>query len=313
VKPVTRYALVLMLIMGVPFFFLGGPGSLASRSFKSLWDLGHILFFTLASVGLCDFFVTRRDNLSASRSFWRVFVIVFCTGLGVELLQGFSSGRSPSFFDLLRNQLGVLIGFTVYFSWNKKLSRRTARGLQGAVFLLLLLSLGPAFRAVIDEREAVRQFPVLADFETRFEHRRWNHVHQLKMVPDPVRHGNSAMRVQLSTQKYSGTGLLYFPHDWSDYKFLHFSVLKQDNAQMSLYVKVHDFMHSKHEWAYGDRFNTTFEVEYGWNDFQIFLDEVRHAPTDREMDMHKIESFAIFVISQKQPRVIFLDYVYLSN
>jgi hypothetical protein len=40
---------------------------------------------------------------------------------------------------------------------------------------------------------------------------------------------------------------------------------------------------------------------------------VRTAPAAREMDMHEIEGFGIFVIRQVRPLVIYLDNVYLSK
>jgi len=313
VKPLTRSSLILVLVLGAPFFFIGGPDYHDSRSFKCLWDLGHILFFTLASFGLCDFFSMGEKEFSPGAIFWRIFSLVFCLGLSVELIQGFLSGRSPSGFDLLRNQFGSILGCMLFASWKNMLPIHYKRIMYAGTMPVLLLFLWPLSRAVIDEQEAAHQFPVLSDFETRFEFRRWQHVDQLTTVDNPVRHGSRAMRVQLSTQKYSGTGLFYFPRDWSGYEWLHFSVFRQDDEEMSLYARIHDVFHKKHGRAYSDRYHTRFNLKKGWNDCKISLRDVRYAPADREMDMHKIESFAIFVVSQKHPRIIFLDHVYLSN
>ena len=82
---------------------------------------------------------------------------------------------------------------------------------------------------------------------------------------------------------------------------------------MELHGRVHDQLHKELARAYTDRFNTRFFVKNGWNDFQISLRDVQQAPATREMDMHKIEGFAIFVISQPRPRVLYLDNVYLSK
>ena len=313
VKPVTRYALVFMLALGAPFFFFWGPGYYSSQSFKNAWDLGHVLFFTLAAVGLSDFFSSRNEQLSIGAIFWRVFFIVFCVGMAVEFVQGYVPGRSASGFDILRNQFGACTGLTIYFSRIGKLPRWAVAKLQAAVLVLLLILLWPLTRAMIDERRAAQQFPVLSDFETRFEHRRWQNVNQLKIVDEPVRHGKKSLRVPLTTSRYSGVQLFYFPHDWSRYTILHFSIYKDDDQEMVLYGKIYDRLHKDRGRIYSDRYNKKFRVEPGWNDFQISLDEVRHAPATREMNMHKIVRFALFVVSQTHPRVLYLDHVYLSK
>ena len=312
-KPDTRYLLVFMLALGAPFFFFGGPGYCSSRSFKNAWDLGHVLFFTLAGVGLSDFFSSRNEQLSVGAIFWRVLLIVFCVGLVVEYVQGVLPGRSASGFDILRNQFGAFAGLTIFFSRTRKLPHWSAAKLQAAVLVLLLILLWPLARAMIDEKRAAQQFPVLSDFETSFEQRRWKNVSQLKIVDKPVRHGKKSLRVQLTTSRYSGVKLFYFPHDWSRYNILHFSIYKDDVQEMVLYGKIYDRLHKDHGRIYSDRYNKKFRVEPGWNDFQISLDEVRHAPATREMNMHDIVRFALFVISQTHPRVLYLDHVYLSK
>jgi len=51
---------------------------------------------------------------------------------------------------------------------------------------------------------------------------------------------------------------------------------------MELHSRVHDRLHKELGRAYTDRFNKTFVVENGWNDFLISLVYVQHAPATRE-------------------------------
>lgn len=224
-----------------------------------------------------------------------------------------TSGRSPDIFDIVRNQLGALMGFVFFCSVRRRLSPLVLRTIQAGTILLLLCFLWPLARAMIDERLAATRFPVLSDFETPFEARRWQDIDQLQRVGSPVRHGKRSLRVQLSTNKYSGTALFYFPHDWSGYQWLNFSVYNPEKGELPLHGRIHDRWHRQHNQVFKDRFHRKFILHSGWNDLRISLDAVRTAPVGREMDMHKIEGFGIFVIRQARPLVIYIDNVHLSK
>jgi VanZ family protein len=207
-----------LLLTGLPFFFLGGPGYQSGRSFQGAWDLGHILFFALLGTLLLGLCKRRTAVVGIGRTFALVFILVFAVGLVVELLQMQSGGRTPDPADLVRNQLGCLLAFALFAppDW------RWTRLLRLGVAVLLVLALWPLSRALIDETLAARQFPVLADFETPFETRRWVHPSQLHTQSGTVRHGERAARVQLTTARYSGVSLFHFPGDWRGYRWLRF-------------------------------------------------------------------------------------------
>jgi VanZ family protein len=60
------------------------------------------------------------------RSRWRTtFIVLFLIGWGVlmEWLQGFVPGREVSGLDIVANSIGVAIGTTVSFWWNRYQSR----------------------------------------------------------------------------------------------------------------------------------------------------------------------------------------------
>jgi VanZ family protein len=312
-----RNRLLLFLPAAVfPFFFVGGPGYYAARSIKEAWNLGHILFFCLASVAFYTFrFERARQNFSAPvRLFVFVFLVVFLIGVTIEELQTFTGNRIPDPGDILRNQIGVILGSTWFFTRNKSRVVFTGlRALQFSAVLLAACSLWPLARAVMDEHAAAVFFPILSDFETSFQTDRWSRSDQLKRVDRPVRQGAWAMRVQLSIDKYSGASLFYFPRDWSGYRWLHFSVYNPVSETLMLYCRIHDSLHARHGRVYQDRYNTGFVLDSGWNDLRISLEDVRAAPQGREMDMQQIRGFAIFVMNQPRPLAIYLDNVYLGK
>lgn len=305
--------LIGLLLLITPFFFLGGPGYHTPRSFQSFWELGHIIFFFLLSCWLCRFLRGRSALLSPLRLFMYSVSTVFISGVLVEILQMVSSGRSPDGFDVLRNLLGCLIAFA-FFIRPPLLNRPWLQhGFRGMVLMLLAFALWPLTRSLIDEHRAARQFPVLADFETPLELDRWVNRAQLREETQLVRHGHKAMRVQLSTAKYSGVSMHYFPGDWRGYNTLHYSVYNPHPVGLILNCRIHDTHHKAHGQAYADRFNQQFTLQQGWNDLVVSLDKVKNAPKGRTMDMEQIEGFGVFVVQQAQPMEMYLDYVYLGK
>lgn len=303
----------MLLLIGLPFFFYGGPGYHSARSYKAAWDLGHILFFAILSLWLHGPLRNTGAGRSTIRASLTLFLLVFAVGFVVEVVQMLATERSPDLSDLLRNQLGCLLAMAFLIrpspfqgKWLQPVVRVTVCG-------LLVGALWPLARAVTDEYLAAKQFPVLSDFETPFERYRWNNVRQLQEESTTVRHGSRAMRVQLSTAKYSGVALFYFPRDWRGYSALHCSVYNPQPDPLMLNCRIHDVHHKDNGSEYADRFNQQFILQQGWNDLVVSLDRVKNAPKGRSMDMEHIEGFGLFVVQQASPMHIYLDHLYLGE
>lgn len=310
----SRLFLGASLLCIAPFFFIGGPGYHSPRSYKAAWDLGHILFFLLFTLLVDDLRAGKKEASGSPLIFFlAAFLLVLLLGTSVEFIQQFVDGRSPDVHDVLRNQLGCLTAFAFGIRPQLLRARWQQRMLQGGVTLLLLAAIWPVTQALIDEYLAIRRFPILADFETPFERFRWENGARVEVVSEPVRHGQQAARLQLSTEQYSGVALFYFPGDWRDYRTLHFSVYHPEPVPLKLNCRIHDSHHKEHDMAYGDRFNRVFSLVQGWNDLVVSLDEVRHAPHGRSMDMAHIEGFGLFVMNQPKSQTIYLDHIYLDR
>ena len=307
--PVTGACI--LLLIGFPFFFFGGPGYHAARSFKAVWNLGHILFFFPATWLYITFAENHEGRAGSWLFFFKAFFIVLLAGIIIELIQKATGGRTVDVGDVYRDLLGCLAAFVVARSLPISHKGRlfAVCGLIG----LLLLEIWPVFRSLADEQAARAQFPLLADFETPFEQNRFGDIRQLRREREIVRHGRYALRVQLSTATYSGTSLFYFPHDWRDYRMLHFSIYNPEKNNLALHCRIHDTLHAKHGMRFDDRYHKRFFLRPGWNDCEVALEDVRAAPVSRLMEMANIERFALFVVRQERPRVLYLDYIYLSR
>jgi len=301
--------LCVLLASGAPFFFLGGPGVNSARSMFALWDLGHVLFFVLASLLLSQLVESRYPHCSVGLRWGGVFAAVLVLGGLVEGVQSVISGRSPSVMDLLRNQLGCLLVFVSVAP-----QRRGRMVLFSRIFVsgLLGIALIPLSRALIDERIAVAQFPVISDFETPFELDRWHGDEEVLFIDTrTVRKGSGAMRVRFTRKEYSGVSLVSFPSDWRGYDRLAISVYNPDVDPLILECRINDVIHNN---RYHDRFNLRFILQTGWNDLVIPLDQLRQAPAGREMDLAHIAYLKLFVPEQQtREREIVIDAVLLER
>jgi len=178
---------------------------------------------------------------------------------------------------------------------------------------VLLLETLPLMRGLADEWLVDRQFPLLSDFETPFEVDRWQHEKPLRLERTITRHGETSLRVQLTTSKYSTASLRYFHHDWSGYDAFNFSLFNTGNDTVMMTCRINDIQHYKLGQNYHDRFNRRIYLAPGWNDFKIPLAEIINAPKSRKMDIHQINLICFFSMSLAEPRNIYIDHIYLDR
>ena len=304
-------AIALLLLIGFPFFFIGGPGYHADRSFKSVWDLGHILFFFLATRLFLLVAAKRRGNKRNQMMFLQVFVSALGLGIIIELAQKALGGRSVDGWDVYRDLLGCVGAYT-FSELFPVVNRRVILPAIG-IMLLVTAASWPLVRSLVDEGIARRQFPVLADFETPFEQNRFSPGSRVQRVAKIAAHGRFSLQVQLTTATYSGASLFYFPHDWRGYTSLNFSVYNPEKEELELHCRIHDVNHHRHGMRFSDRFHQLFTLHPGWNRCQVLLADVRTAPRTRLMDMARIESFAFFVVRQSKDHIIYVDNIYLGR
>ena len=273
-----------------------------------------MLYFILFSYGLSEFFFKLRFNFSPAKKFYFVFFATFILGFFVECMQlVISNGRSPDFFDLARNQLGCLLAFSFLIKPPFLVKKASRVVLYGLLIVAIIVTLLPLSLAIFDEALALRQLPILCDFETPFEKDRWLEKKKMSIIKGVARKGDRSARVRLTTEEYSGVSLFYFPHNWQGYKWLHFSVNNPTAQHFEIVCRIHDSKHKESGLQYADRFNQYYLLQPGWNDVAISLDAVEQAPFGRKMDLGNIELLSLFVFNQDKPQVIYIDNFYLSR
>jgi hypothetical protein len=174
--------------------------------------------------------------------------------------------------------------------------------------IAIIIFSGPAL-ALWDMLQASRQFPVLGDFESFLETRRWSSG---KIDRDYARHGRASLRVPLATgKKYPGTTLLNTFGDWTGHLFFAFSVHNPDPEPLFLTLSIRDHEHFRRGGRYSDRFNRSFRIEHGWNDIRIPLENIKNAPLERTLELDNLAEVVFFTVDLHEPRLMHLDYVRL--
>lgn len=289
--------------------FVGGPGYLSPRSFTRVWNLGHIVLFFL----LTDLCLQTRFHLNRTRSawvFWGALAATLALGTLVELFQS-RIGRLPAAGDVARDLLGTLLALAF--------RRRPAAGgilwprrfLQIAAGLMLVAACVPLATALLDEYRAAAAFPQLGSFETTTELGRWEGSAARTPSGEVFRDGRRSLKISLTSAKYSGVALKYFPRDWRGHDALEFSVFNPGRAPLRLTCRVHDRTHSVTGQHYSDRFNRRFTIAPGWNDIAIPLEDIRRAPLTRSMDLSRIDGLGLFSVRLPAPATVYLDRVRL--
>ncbi len=297
--------LFILLLLGIFFLFFAGPDYYYSpRSYKRLWDQGHIVLYTLLTVVL----LRRWDLLKKQTPVVQLLVLVvitLSTGILLEFVQRKFS-RFSEFGDVWRDFLGCMAGW-VFFSINIKNRLRQIFIIRLLVILLIFVELFAPFKAVVDEIWSRYQFPVLSGFETPFEIERWEPKEAKARTTALAFEGKHSLRISLSTAEYSGVFLKYFPQNWEGWDSLFFAVYNPLPSSLNLACRIHDAQHVETGQLYEDRFNRRLILHPGWNQLKVSLEDVRTAPHNRLMQLNKITSFGIFAVRLSSPMDIYID------
>ncbi|HSC68762.1 MAG TPA: VanZ family protein [Cellvibrio sp.] len=294
----------LLILIVVPFFFIGGPDVFSSPFAKNIWNFGHIIFFAILMLLIQAF----KPLVRWQQWLW-VTVIAVALGVAIEFIQQFV-GRNASVDDVLHNLFGVWLGLF----WGQK-PTRIVWGLRFAS----LLFLSPALWLVIDSGAANlvlrHQFPQVNSFEARYEmeqiqaNLRQVKLHQVSSIRS---HAENSLEVTLSTDRYAGLSLLGPYGDWGKYKTITMDFYNPDPQVLDLVIRISDFSHDRGTNDIADRFNRRLVLMQGWNQVRIDLDEVRNAPRGRTMRMDEICNLTIFAMQLSQPRTFYWDNVRLE-
>uniref|UniRef100_UPI0025BFDFCB hypothetical protein n=1 Tax=Aquisalimonas sp. TaxID=1872621 RepID=UPI0025BFDFCB len=267
-----------------------------------LHAFAHLLFFALLA-----WLALRAPQLQHYGFAVRgvtVLLLALLLGTAMELLQPLF-GRQGTVRDVWQNVLGAAT--VVALSAPAGVKRRLLTAL---VAVILYLELHASAISLWDRGVARTQFPLLSDFSTAFEHRRWS-----RGEPDNTiaRTGERSLRVDLRPGRFSGTTLQRSLGDWTHFRALALSIYNDADDTLMTTVSIRDHAHLRRGGGYHDRFNRHIYLSPGWNDIWIPIADIRDAPADRVMTMNEIAALAVFASDLEEERRIYIDSVRLAT
>jgi len=293
------------------FLFFGGPDYYSSRQFRLAWELGHICLFFFYTYALL-----KMWKSFARRSFQVQLVVVLLLSLVLGFLLEWSQAafdRTFSLKDIAMNIIGGIVAVAFLSPTRIAVSKNLLRLTQVIICFLVLLMTYPLGKAFVDQVFARMQFPVLSNFETPFEIDRWRGSAIIAIEKNTVREGKASLKVQLTTERYSGASLNHFPRNWRDHYYLHVSIFNPSQEPLKITLRINDKEHISNGQSYSDRFNRQFILSSGWNKIDIAIDDIRNAPETREMNLRTIMNLGIFTVKLKTPQLIYIDDVRLKG
>lgn len=302
----VKYRWRILLILVFPWFFFGGPEYESSRMFKEAWNLGHILFFAAFTLETDRYLTSRR--LASRIKNTSTMLLVLVLAASIEACQTLMSGRVASFQDIIFGLAGALMILTWKDAGRQTFRRQIIWRLVGVSGIAICMT--PLLLVIIDEYRAWCDFPVLSEFESFLDISRWETKGQTSRVSEPVKSGEFALMVPLTTDKYSGISLNHFPENWSKAQALTFSVYNPGES-LTLHYRVHDRKHRGKNQDYSDRFNGHTDLVAGWNTITVEIENIENGPKNRKIDLNHIRGFGIFLVKQPVARVLYIDEVKL--
>lgn len=287
------------MLVAFPFFFLGGPSDYSSSLFRSVWECGHLIFFIALVLALRTKFDLRN---------WRVGIAitaaVFVGGGLIELIQ-IQVGRNGSWDDVMRDLTGTWLGLF----WAQRPNKWVwvGRALSAA---LLIPNLSTVFYEARYQINMVQQFPLLAGFESSIE--LYGQKPTAELSAQFHTQGHKSLKLNLTTDRYSGISFVRLFNDWSGFKALSFDIYNPDSLPLTMVVRVNDIAHEKTGWIDDDRFNKQFQVNPGWNHLAFTLVDIQKGPAKRLMDLSKMSLIVIYAAQLPEARTIYVDNVRLE-
>jgi len=284
----------LIVVVAFPFFFLGGPDATSSKLYGALWNCGHIVFF-IALV----FVINRKIDLTRWQFALITLLGVFVGGGLIEVIQS-QTGRDGNWDDLLLDVSGTCVGLfwlrsPSLFVW---LGRIVATA-------FLIPSLSVVFFEAWFQHHAMKKFPLIAGFESSIE------LHGQKSTAELNAQfhtqGDYSLKLNLTTERYSGISFERLFNNWSGYKQLRFDIYNPSSLPLTMVVRVNDIAHDKTGWVDEDRFNKRFQINPGWNHLIFSIDDIQKGPAKRLMDLSQISLIVIYAAQLPEARTIYVD------
>jgi hypothetical protein len=262
-------------------------------------DLVHVPMFAAFAWLLRR--LTGRGPLTAA-------ALALALAVVVEPLQGLV-GRSSTFDDVVRGACGI----AMYLGWSfaaEMPSRGRRWATRVAATLIGFSPLAPMWPTLWDAWQSWRQFPVLADFSSEWQTRRWwTRDGALDCRRDASGQGVGVLTAAPEPDRAPTMVLFPTMHDWSPYRRLHveFTV---EGEPLPIIIAVRDGVRVQPPLV---RFDLVDEYDAGRHDATMDLGALaRGGGNVAPLDVSSVQSFHIVLETGGEPRVLRLHKIWLE-
>jgi len=310
------------IVLLMLFLVLGRPPS-DSYGWRTLFELGHVPLFGIVALLMLRFFrVLHGAAAPDSTVFLLALLAVAVLSLLAEAAQVLQPGRNASVGDALNNLTGALCFIAIAAALRPRLWRPLGHDgplaarmlLVGAVLALGLASL-PLLSVAWSYSQRATVFPVLADLTGRWQ-KPFLSVgrSELAVVKAPAgwteQAGARVARLTFFDAPWPGFTVREPYPDWSGYDVLRFQVWSDNDAPMEIVLRVDD---TRRDRPHSDRFNGSFIVTPGLNDFTVPLATIASGPRDRKLELADISQFVLFSRRPGEPFELYFSRIWLEQ
>jgi len=259
------------------------PPTYAGRTVE---NAGHAPLFFFLTLGVI-FAMRNHPRFSGVRIYALAALIGAGAGFLSELIQKPLS-RDSSWEDVAADTIGVVCALASYALFDRRSNLRAWHRIGALVVAAscIAIFITPIVRMARAYVHRNAQFPVLADFHSRIELYWTLSVGVNREIVD------NALEVELVADEFPGVAFHEPVPDWRRYKILVIDVENPEGEPLNLGVRVHDRQHNR---AFNDRFNRRFKLEpFERRTLRITLEDIRHGPRQRLMDMAHISDITLF-------------------
>jgi hypothetical protein len=289
---VSRRLLYLLALLAVAaallFLRLPIPPTFAGRTIE---NAGHVPLFFLITMGfllvLREYPLFNGGRLSGGWLYLVAALVGAFGGLLTEVIQR-PMRRDASWEDVFADAIGALCAVALYALFDRRTAlRRWHRALAaGLAVVCIAIYLSPVVSMARAYLHRNGQFPVLADFHSRLELYWAVGIGARRDIVD------DRLVVDYVADVFPGLSFHEPVADWRAFKTLVIDVANPSAEPLDLGVRVHDRRHNR---QFNDRYNRHFTLAGGERKvLRIALEDIRHGPRTRLMDMQQISDITLF-------------------
>jgi hypothetical protein len=277
--------LLILLFVGSLLLFLRLPIP-PTEAGRTLENAGHLPLFLMVTLSVL-FVLRERPGFTGAR----LYVLAGLAGIGAGFLSEVIQRplrRDASWEDVLADAVGAICGLAVYALFDRRSGLQRWHRILAVLVAITCMAIYVAPIVTMTRAYLHRngQFPVLADFQSRIELFWTRNIGVRREIVD------GALAVHFVTDETPGVSFYEPVPDWRAYKILVLDVENAAAEPLNLGVRVHD---RKHNWTFNDRYNRSYDLAgRERRTLRIRLDDIRHGPRSRLMDMARISDITLF-------------------